>query len=169
MASNNRSRKPVPAYIPPQPALGRRVSMNTGNYESGGTVPWGQSRGSNSPVYSQPPAYQSSDSVQYAGTNEASGYAAEPAVVSTAPLLLSVSIMATSPHLFRPKYADGFRYYRRTAIRSRTLKQRWPLHSRHGLRSRRRNRSHRPWIQTIQADSNSIQHPTIPKSSRRRR
>jgi hypothetical protein len=68
--------------------------MNTGSYESGGAVPWGQSRGSGSgsgsPVYSQPPAYASSDSVQLGGGREG-GYAEEPAVVSTAPLLLSVS------------------------------------------------------------------------------
>lgn len=84
---SNHTRKPVPPYIPPPPVLGRRVSMNTGTYESGGSVPWGQSRRADSP-YAQPPAYQSSDSVPLA---EGEGYPAEPDVISTAPLLLSVS------------------------------------------------------------------------------
>lgn len=88
MASSNPNRKPVPPYIPPQP-IGRRVSMNSGTYETGGSVPWGQSRRVDSP-YNQPPAYQSSDSVQRIEGYEEE-YAAEPAVISTAPLLLSVS------------------------------------------------------------------------------
>ncbi|KAJ9106550.1 hypothetical protein QFC20_004042 [Naganishia adeliensis] len=87
MASSNPNRKPVPPYIPPQPILGRRVSMNSGTYETGGSVPWGQSRRVDSP-YNQPPAYQSSDSVQRMEGYEEE-YAAEPAVISTASLLLS--------------------------------------------------------------------------------
>ncbi|KAJ9098159.1 hypothetical protein QFC21_004488 [Naganishia friedmannii] len=90
MASNNRSRKPVPPYIPPPPVLGRRVSMNTGNYETGGSVPWGQSRRGDSPVYSHPPAYQSSDHVQNEGLDGLnSAYPEVEHMVSTAPLLLS--------------------------------------------------------------------------------
>ncbi|KAJ9118800.1 hypothetical protein QFC24_005999 [Naganishia onofrii] len=92
MASNNRSRKPVPPYIPPPPVLGRRVSMNTGSYESGEAVPWGQSRRNESPIYSQPPAYQSSDHVQHEGLNmDGPGgvYPEMEHMVSTAPLLLS--------------------------------------------------------------------------------
>lgn len=68
--------------------------MNSGSYESGGAVPWGQSRRGESSVYNQPPAYQSSDHVQHEGLNVDGSDGVYPEVehmVSTAPLLLSVS------------------------------------------------------------------------------
>jgi hypothetical protein len=68
--------------------------MNTGSYESGEAVPWGQSRRNESPIYSQPPAYQSSDHVQHEGLNTDGPGGVYPEMehmVSTAPLLLSVS------------------------------------------------------------------------------